>query len=186
MFRSRIIYFLLFCFISPCFLHGQNEEKHNVDNSLNQLPIKDRLVYAGNVGLNFGNVTSISVSPMVGYKVTNKFIPGVGVTYNYLRFHYVNYVSKAINIYGGSIWARYYILENIFLHGEYEALNGEWDPYFRPNYRYYLNSLLVGGGYRESFGKLSSYILVLYNVTYSQDSPYPTPLIIKAGFGFGL
>ncbi|CAN5232076.1 hypothetical protein BH09BAC5_BH09BAC5_16260 [soil metagenome] len=146
----------------------------------------ERLVYGGNMGLNFGNVTSISISPMIGYKVTERFIPGIGATYNYLKFHYQGYQSEAIHIYGGSIWARYYILDNIFLHGEYEALNGEWDPYFRPNYRYYLNSVFLGGGYRQSMGNLSTYVLVLYNVTYSQNSPYPSPLVLRVGFGFGL
>ncbi len=148
--------------------------------------LTDHLVYGGNIGLNFGNVTSISVSPMVGYKVTDKFTPGIGLTYNYLRFNYPGYITESTHIYGGSLWARYYILDNIFLHGEYESLNGEWDPYVRPNYRYYLNSALIGGGYRESIGGFSSYVLVLYNVTYSEDSPYANPLVLRVGFGFGL
>ena len=146
----------------------------------------DHLVYAGNMGLNFGNVTSISFSPMIGYKVTPKFIPGIGVTYNYLRFNYSNYPSESIHIYGGSIWARYYMFENVFAHGEYEVLNGEWDPYYKPGIRYNLNSILLGGGYQESFGGLSSYVLVLYNVTYGPDSPYASPVVIRVGMGFGM
>lgn len=148
--------------------------------------LKDHLVYGGNIGLNFGNVTSINISPMVGYKVTDKFTPGIGITYNYIRFNYQGYRSEAIHIYGGSIWARYALFENIFLHGEYEALNGEWDPYVRPGFRYNLNSLLVGAGYRQSFGNLASYVLLLYNITYTEDSPYPNPLILRVGFGFGM
>ena len=65
-------------------------------------------------------------------------------------------------------------------------LNGEWNPYFRPGYRYYLNSLLIGAGYQENLGKMSSYILVLYNVTKDEDSPYTSPLIIRVGLGFGM
>lgn len=184
MFGKLIFSCLLF--LIPAFSVAQDDATPAHGNTLPPYSLSDHLVYGGNLGLSFGNITNISVSPLVGYKVTDKFIPGVGFTYNYLKFNYPGYSEESINIYGGSIWARYYVLDNIFLHGEYEALNGEWDPYFRPGYRYYLNSLLVGGGYRESFGNLSSYILVLYNVTYNEDSPYPSPLIIRAGFGFGL
>jgi hypothetical protein len=183
MFR-KIVFWCLLIFI-PAFSFAQDDIPPR-ENTLPPYSLKDHLVYGGNLGLSFGSVTNISVSPLVGYKVTDKFIPGIGLTYNYLKFNYPGYSEKGINIYGGSIWSRYYILDNVFLHGEYESLNGEWDPYFRPGYRYYLNSLLVGGGYREDFGGLSSYILVLYNVTYNEDSPYPSPLIIRAGFGFGL
>lgn len=148
--------------------------------------VKDHLVYGGNMGLSFGNVTSIGISPMVGYKVSKKFIPGIGGTYNYIKFNYLNYPSESTHILGGSIWARYYVFENVFADGEYEVLNGEWDPYFRPGIRYNLNSLLIGGGYQEGFGGLSSYVLVMYNVTQGADSPYASPLIIRVGIGFGM
>lgn len=193
MIRLRNIFFILALLVFPVILPAQYEDDEPTPppstakpTTLPPYSLADHLVYGGNIGLNFGTITSISVSPMVGYKVTDRFTPGIGVTYNYLRFNYPGYQSEAINIYGGCIWARYYVLENIFLHGEYEALNGEWDPYVRPEYRYYLNSALIGGGYRESFGGLSSYVLVLYNATYSEDSPYPSPLIIRVGFGMGL
>ncbi|CAN5913250.1 hypothetical protein BH11BAC7_BH11BAC7_23150 [soil metagenome] len=194
MVRINYILLVLMLLVLPVCLAAQYEDDEAVKKNtpaktpttLPPYSLKDHLVYGGNFGLNFGNVTSISVSPMIGYKVTDKFTPGIGLTYNYLRFNYQGYRSDPIHIYGGSIWARYYILENIFLHGEYEALNAEWDPYVHPGYRYNLNSALIGGGYRQSFGNLASYVLVLYNVTYTEDSPYPSPLIIRVGFGFGM
>jgi hypothetical protein len=182
----RHIIFLLATFLSiPAFLAAQDDERTS-PKTRPPYVLSDHLVYGGNVSLNFGNVTSIGVSPMIGYKLTDKFIPGIGFTYNYLRFHYQGYQSEAIHIYGGSIWARYYLFENVFLHGEYESLNGEWDPYGRPGYRYYLNSALVGGGYRQGSDGLSTYILVLYNVTFNESSPYDSPWVIRVGLGFGL
>jgi hypothetical protein len=191
MIRQSVIILIAAFLAFPTFLKAQDDELPPPPTQAHPTTrppysLTDHLVYGGNIGLNFGNVTSISVSPMVGYKVTEKFTPGVGFTYNYLRFNYPGYQSEAINIYGGCVWARYSIFPNIFLHGEYEALNGEWDPYVRPGYRYSLNSALIGAGYRESFGRLASYVLVLYNATYSEDSPYPSPLIIRVGFGIGL
>lgn len=176
----------LYLIFLPLFSIGQDQIPEPIVEKKLPVTFADHLVYGGNMGLSFGNVTNISISPMVGYKVTDRFIPGVGATYNYLKFKYYGYAPEVVHIYGGSVWARYYALENIFAHAEYEMLNGEWDPYVRPGYRYYLNSVLLGGGYRESFGGLSSYILVLYNVTFDEDSPYNSPLIIRVGFGIGM
>ncbi len=187
MFRYNNLLFILALLVLPVCVRAQDRD--SVTSPRKMPPpynLMDHLVFGGNMGLNFGNVTSISVSPMIGYKVTDRFTPGIGLTYNYIRFNYPGYQSEAIHIYGGSIWARYALFENIFLHGEYEALNGEWDPYVRPDYRYYLNSVLVGGGYRQNFGNFASYVLLLYNLTYSTDSPYPSPLILRVGFGFGM
>jgi hypothetical protein len=188
MFRILILVFLLL----PSGVFAQDDIPQTfprdkpVSNTLPPYSLKEHLVYAGNLGLSFGNVTSIGISPMVGYKVTDKFIPGIGGTYNYVRFDFgSNYPTESINIYGGSLWARYYFLENVFADGEYEVLNGEWDPYIQPGIRYNLNSCLVGGGYQESVGGLSSYVLVLYNVTQDASSPYASPLIIRVGLGMG-
>lgn len=142
----------------------------------------DRIVTGGNFGLQFGSVTFIDISPMVGYKVTDRFVPGIGATYRYLNYHYYGYEQNA---YGGSIFARYYVLDNLFAHAQYEVLNGEWNP-FLPDYRYNMTSIFVGGGYRQMLGdRLATSILVLFNVNESEFSPYQNP-IIRIGFGFGL
>lgn len=177
------IFILLVLFI-PFQLLAQDTTKAKQKPGMYTL--SDHLVYGGNMGLNFGNVTSIGISPFVGYKVTPKFIPGIGASYTFIKFNFSNYPSESMQIYGGSIWSRYYVLENLFAYGEYEVLNGEWDPYYRPNVRYNLNSTLLGGGYQQSFGGLSSYVLVLYNVTQDADSPYMSPLIIRVGIGLGI
>jgi hypothetical protein len=147
--------------------------------------LMDHLALGGNMGLMFGNVTYVGLSPLIGYRVTERFMPGIGISYSYIRMRYQGYPTETAHIYGGSVWARYFILDNIFAHAEYEGLNGEWDPYYRPGKRYVLNSLLVGGGYRESFGGFGTYALVLYNINDSSESPYESPLVLRVGFGYG-
>ncbi|MBE0663687.1 MAG: hypothetical protein IH597_14625 [Bacteroidales bacterium] len=44
-----------------------------------------RWFVGGNVGLQFGYVTLIDVSPMVGYMLTDRFALGTGLTYKYYR-----------------------------------------------------------------------------------------------------
>src|SRR4051812_19850474 len=45
----------------------------------------DRLIFGGAGGLSFGDVTSIYIAPLVGYKLTDRFAAGVSFGYNYLR-----------------------------------------------------------------------------------------------------
>jgi hypothetical protein len=179
---NRFFSLLIFS-LFPLFIYAQDEAP--VEKTPEPYSFKDHLVYGGNVGLSFGNVTDVGISPMVGYKVTDKFIPGVGASYNYIKIHYRGYPTQSTNIYGGSVFANYFVLENIFAHAEYEVLNGEWEPYYRPGERFNLSSFLVGGGYRESLGGLSTYVMVLYNVTQSSDSPYSSPLVIRVGLAMG-
>jgi hypothetical protein len=149
----------------------------------------DRIFFGGDLGLQFGTYTFINVSPVIGYKFTEKVVGGFGITYQYLSYSDVN---LSTNIYGGSLFGRYYILENLFAHAEYQLLNLE--PFY-VNYstgniykgsRMNVESYLVGGGYRQPIsGNASFNILVLWNLSNSIYSPYSNP-IIRAGFNIGL
>lgn len=98
----------------------------------------DRLVFEGIVGVQFGTFTAIETSPMVGYKVTDDFVAGVGLTYQYSKYDnfYMNTENgslsdRKINIFGGRLFTRYYfssifeglgLLSGLFAHAEYEYL----------------------------------------------------------------
>jgi len=181
---TKPFFVLLVAALFPLFVYSQNEVQ--TDKSEEGYSLSDHLIYGGNVGLSFGNVTNIGISPLVGYKVSDRFTPGVGLSYDYIKIHYRGYPTQTSNIYGGSLFANYFILDNIFAHAEYEVLNGEWEPYYKPGERFNLSSVLLGGGYRENYGGLSSYVLVLYNVTQAYDSPYSSPLIIRVGMAVGM
>lgn len=149
-------------------------------------PFENKIVWGGNLGLQFGSQSLVDVSPIIGYKVTDHFVAGFGGTYRYISWRYQGYPPVRANFYGGSVWARYYIIPEIFAHAEYESLNGEWEPYARPGYRYFLSTPFVGGGYSQGTGGFSSYIMLLYILNYSYDSPYGSPLVLRVGFTVGI
>ena len=79
----------------------------------------------------------------------------------------------------------------IIAHIEYELLNTEYNYlYFETDNtnrsRYWLHNLLVGGGYNQRMAKkVNTYILVLWNLTQTNDNPYTYPQV-KIGFTFTL
>ncbi|MFI5218146.1 MAG: hypothetical protein ACHQNT_01570 [Bacteroidia bacterium] len=161
----------------------------------NKISFGQRLVFGGVIGLQFGDQTIVDIEPVIGYKITPQLIGGIGVKYIYYNTKYYYYYSNgasqlveySTNIYGGSVFGRYYFIENVFGHVEYEILNMEvpddfnFGEYVRTN----IASFLVGGGYSQSLGANSSIgIAVLYNLIEDNYSPYANP-IIRIGFGFG-
>ena len=151
----------------------------------------NRLFTGGGLGLQFGTVTLIDVSPHIGYYLTDALALGLGGTYQYYRYK-DRYYEYSTDIYGGRLFARYYLFENLFLHGEYEYLSYEAalvDPfsYFTGDTkRVGIDSYLVGGGYRQPLGA-NSYVnlLVLWNLNETLYTPYDNP-IIRMGVDLGL
>jgi hypothetical protein len=96
------------------------------DNSLKGVPFKERIVTGGGLGLGFGSVQDfISVSPVLGYSLTKKFIAGTGITYRYTNYKYYN-PSLKLTDYAVSPFLRYNIYRGIFAQTEYEYLNYEF------------------------------------------------------------
>ncbi len=164
--------------------------------------LRDRLFFGGNFGLTFGSTTSIIVSPLAGYRITPKLSGGLGIRYEYYKNSYPGYVPYSTNIYGGSVFTRYMLIQNlgkalkleglgtgIFVQGEYELLNLE-SQYFdisntHPEQkRFNLHSVLVGGGIYQPIGERSGFLItVLWNLNESINSVYSNPLI-RLGFTF--
>jgi hypothetical protein len=175
----------------------------------------NRVSVGGNLGLQFGTVTAIDVSPEIMIRVVDQLHFGVGFSYDYLQTKDYfwddtnqKWLDFKANVYGGSFFARYYFrslfdnfLGNFFVHAEYEYLyykrpfiqdpNGTIiDPY---GYAYRkgkdimeINSLFVGVGYEQPISQRAFIDLeVLYNLNETYDSPYSNPLF-RLGFGFRL
>jgi hypothetical protein len=152
--------------------------------------IMDRLYIGGNVGLLFGSTTLIELSPQVGYRLTDRFVPGIGITYIYQKYKDA-YYSYENSVYGGSLFAKYFFTEKFFSHVEYEMLNVEYvpdyGPYITPTIgRKWISSFYVGGGYSQPLGERGfAQIMILFELI--QDPWYPyyrSNPIIKIGFGF--
>lgn len=144
------------------------------------------------MGLGFSTTQDfVSVSPIIGYRVTTRFTPGIGVLYRYTNYKLVT-PNVRLNDYGASIYARYYIVPQFFLHTEYEHLNYEFATSATTSFRKSFNSFLGGGGYVMPLGQKSSvFVLGLYNFSYRQQSnpndpaAYPSPWIFRVGLNVG-
>ncbi|MDZ7744112.1 MAG: hypothetical protein U5Q03_20855 [Bacteroidota bacterium] len=150
-----------------------------------------RWLVGGGIGAQFGTITLVEVSPTIAYRVTERFIPGIGLTYQYYKVNYNNGPDYETNIYGGSAFARYYLFRDIFAHAEFLLLSYERYVFDQQTADWNLQRVtyptaLIGGGYRAWIGRnAATTITVLYNLNETLDSPYENP-VIRIGFQFGL
>lgn len=155
-------------------------------------PWKDRIFTGGGLGMSFGsNVDFISVSPLIGYKVTPKLAPGISLTYRYTNYKYVT-PKVATNDYGISPFVRFNVYQNFFLHTEYEYLNYEFPTSANESIRKTFNSFLAGGGLFQPLGRNAGFfVIALYNFSYrtavspTDFQPYDSPIIFRAGITAG-
>ncbi len=145
----------------------------------------DRVYTGGGLGLNFGAVTFVNVSPIIGYRVTEKYSAGIGLTYIY--YNDKRYVPALTdNIYGGSIFNRLLLFDFLIAHAELEIINGHFDYPFDDRITFY--NVWAGGGIRQSLGGRSYfYLLALWNLNPEglADYYFPSPQI-RGGVAVGL
>ena len=162
----------------------------NILNSFAQDKLSDRIYYGGGFGFSANsNQTNVSLSPQIGYKITQRYSAGIGIIYQFVG---VKNPEVSLHHYGWSIFNRFNITEQFFAFGEFERLSFE---YFTSNSleqkdRLGYNSLLIGGGYSEQLSRSASFsITVLYNLLYDvtdEFQPYNSPLVVRAGIGIGI
>lgn len=146
---------------------------------------KERLFFGGNVGAWFGSTTYVNLSPLVGFKVTKDFSVGGGFTYNYYSQTYLGQ-KYTTTVYGGNAFARYNILENLFAQVGWDRLSVPDYSTGIQNSRAWVDNILLGGGYRQSFSERGSFVAAaFYNINQTPLSPYQNP-IIQIGFNVGL
>ncbi len=164
---------------------NEEDDKKPEPKKENTTKLIDRLVFGGNFGASFGDFTYVDISPSVGYRVTDAFTLGTGITYTYYKNNVVR-PTYSTNFYGGRWFGQYTFFESIVTHVEYELLNrGILENFGREERRINVHSFFVGGGYRGSIGR-NAYIslLLLYNLNQGVYTPYTNPQL-RAGFGFG-
>lgn len=150
-----------------------------------------KVYYGGNIGFNFGNYTRISVEPLVAYKITPQLSGGVKLRYEWIKDKRYEPTLTTSN-YGGSLFARYRVIPQLYFHAEYSTINYE---YYSPiignltnTEREWVPFLLLGGGYTQRISSnIWAYAEVLFDVLQDDRSPYKDwePFIsIGAGVGF--
>lgn len=170
-----------------------------------------RLVLGG--GFIFGladGVTDLGISPIVGYRFTDKFVAGVGVSYEYIRIKNAYLltdpitnleVTKPLNahIYAPNVWARHMIWNNIFAHVEYQhnfvsmnRFRNEYDwaqnAYVIKETRLNFNqpSLWLGAGIRQPVSeKVSIVAMGLYNVLEDKHNLFAGRIAFRFGINAG-
>lgn len=170
----------------PAPLPQEQPEVVRQDDEKEKLAPIDRLYFGGGLGLQFGTFTNITLLPILGYRLTEKFNVGVGAVY-----HFVSYRSYSYSNYGGRGFAQVELFNvgegAILAHGEVEAINAEYNG--AGNYlaagverRNTVALPMVGLGYRQRIGERASFdILVLYNTNDADYyNPYSNP-VIRAG-----
>ncbi len=186
MHRRFFALFFMLCFVLCCPVVSFAQK---VNQSSNQ---GSRWVFGGEFGLGFSTYgANISISPIIGYRITPKWEAGTRLTYNY--FSYQDFGTKvSTNNFGGGLYTVYEIYQGIFAQFENEILSYD-KVYYNPVYpdqlihdRIIIHSIFIGGGYRQHFSENGFMSLtVLYNLNESLDTPYANPLF-RIGFGFGL
>jgi len=147
----------------------------------------ERLFFGGNLGLSFGSLTYVNVSPTVGYRFSDRFGAGLGPAYSYFSDNRDKNYKYSTHTYGGRLFGQYLVMDNLMLYSEYEMINIEVpDLLFTKLIRENVSSLFVGGGYMQRFGNGNSGVslMLLYNIMESDYNIYQNP-IIRTGFNFG-
>lgn len=144
----------------------------------------DRLYFGGWFNIQFGNVTVIGLSPVVGYRLTPQYMLGVGLTYEYYKDRRF---TNGVDVLGYQLFSRYYFTPGIFVHGEYNAISYKKQTASIPEDRQWFYSPLVGGGYFASFGgsRAGLNLTVLYNLNHDINNfRYPNPFIFRIEWVF--
>jgi hypothetical protein len=139
--------------------------------------------FGGGLGLAFGDVTFVSVEPVIGYSFSPKLSAGGRLIFRYRKDDRFG-PEISPNDYGEGLFVRYMVSRPFFVQGEYEHLNYEI-PYFdgssdREGY----DSVFGGFGVAQPIGTNTAfYASILYNFLWSDDepSPYAERWIFRAG-----
>ena len=156
--------------------------------------LRDRLFFGGNFSLQFGTITNIEVSPVVGIWLLPKLAVAAGPSFSYYKIEQLK-----TETYGGRAYLQFVVFQDLdkfiplgihtslFLHGEDEMLSLE--PGTLPNTsdktsRFLVNTVLAGGGISQQVGqKAAVNIMVLWTLNDSGYQLYSNPEI-RIGFTF--
>lgn len=156
-----------------------------------------RLFFGGNFGLTFGDFTFINVSPVVGYRLTDRFSVGTQVNFIYQS----NKITYASNTYdkseyayvGLGVFGRFNPFKFVLLNVQPE-MNYIWgstkyvtngvtyenklDPKFVP-------SVLLGVGAAIPTGARGALVaMIQYDIVQNDLSPYGRNPFVSFGFNF--
>lgn len=157
----------------------------DVEPDVSELSFRERLHFGGGLsGLSFGNPTSIGISPMAGYLLTNNTVVGVGMTYQYYSLSYAGYRATS-NLLGERLFVRQQIpmLAQLLGQGYLTAQVENFNDMSAGTTGYgYSNPVLVGIGIGSRIGiNLSLMYDLNYSATSGKQSPYGSAFVVQVG-----
>jgi hypothetical protein len=160
---------------------NQKKESHN----------NSKIYFGGNLGLWFGDITYIELTPLVGYKITPRLWAGGGPMYIY----YKELDFYKTSIYGGKVFGQFFIfkdlnetaninLGDIYIYAENEILNVEplkvnfiTGNYYKDD-RKWIDITLVGFGMRYPIGdRVGISLTILWDINQNPEYYYDNPEI---------
>jgi hypothetical protein len=150
--------------------------------------LRERLFFGGSMGLMFGSITDIELSPIVGFWVLPRLSVAIGPDYRF----YKNPDGRT-NIIGGNAYSQIVVIQDlnnliplgmhygIFLQAEDELLSLEslyWKLPPVNSDRFFINTPMAGAGLSQPIGKRTSLnIAVLWTLVTPEYDIYSTPEI---------
>jgi len=169
--KVSIILIMVFwpVFVFPQFIPREKEK--NEDPDISELSVRERFFVGGFLGLQFGDFTMVGVNTHAGFRITNRLSAGIGGTYQYINDRWLGQ-SLSSHTYGGGVFARFRVFDQLFVHAEQEWLNLMSRPdNSGPETRQRISedNFLLGPGYGLRLSeKVRLNLLVLYN--FNKDS----------------
>ncbi|MFZ2285416.1 MAG: hypothetical protein WAV93_00360 [Bacteroidales bacterium] len=176
---------MIACLLIAITAAGQDETRGVLDG---RPPARERLFFGGSFGLQFGTVTNIEVSPLVGMWLLARVAVGAGPSFQYYKDPY-----GRTTIYGGRAMLQLTLIQDlnniiplglntgIFITGDYEALSLEKSFFTttpESEGRMFYGSFLAGAGISQPTGKRSSMnVTFLWSVTGNEYGLYDSPEI---------
>ncbi|SFC49467.1 hypothetical protein SAMN05421780_10648 [Flexibacter flexilis DSM 6793] len=156
------------------------------DSILHEEVALSRWYKGGNLTVRVGDPTYIDVSPLLGYRFSAKLSAGVGLTYMYYS-QGTGAKKETSSVLGGRLFSRYYFMQTLFGHAEYETLRSPYYNESQQTYRYkWVGAPMLGLGYSLPVSDGAAITFVgLYNLNFKPTySPYNSSFVVRAGFVF--
>ncbi|MEY2792143.1 MAG: hypothetical protein RJA76_135 [Bacteroidota bacterium] len=166
------------------------QEDLDREKDVSELSFRERLHFGGGIpGLSFGTYTSVGLSPMAGYQLSNNTIVGLGITYQYFSYKDPFYGTKSSSsLFGENIFIRHHLpfLKDLVGQGFLVAKAENFRNFAANSNFSYSNPILLGIGLGSKFGfNLSVMYDFNYTDNYFTKSPYGSPIVFEiSGFFF--
>ncbi|MGM0650766.1 MAG: hypothetical protein ACQES1_09710 [Bacteroidota bacterium] len=151
---------------------------------------RERLRFGGGLGLSFGNITLVDVSPRLSYMIHPRWYAGIGVNYLYYNNKYYDFYA---HMYGATLYNNYALLQDfgdvlptgensgsLLIHAEANVINmgPQMDFSNQHDERFWHFQPMAGLGIKmNTVGKSYALILILYNFNEKVYSPSKNPVI---------